>query len=57
MSGKDIVLFATSGSTGFGSSVEVLEDSAPGAKIKEGSMLNGLFNTEGKLKKIVEQFI
>lgn len=57
MSGKNIVLFATSGSTGFGSSVEVLEDSAPGAKIKEGSMLNGLFNTEGKLKKIVEQFI
>ena len=51
--GKNIVLFATSGSTGFGSSVEALEGSAPGAHIREGAMLNGDKSAE-ELKKIVE---
>ena len=56
LSGKDIVLFATSGSTGFGSSVEDLEGSASGAHIKEGAMLNGISSAE-EFKKIAEQFM
>lgn len=39
--GKKIVLFATSGSSGFGRAVEFLEPSAPGATIIEGRVLNG----------------
>ena len=39
--GKKIVLFATSGSSGFGRAVEFLTPSAPGAEIVEGRMLNG----------------
>ena len=54
--GKNIVLFATSGSTGFGSSVEAIEASAPGAHIREGIMLNGV-KTDEELKRIAEQFI
>lgn len=38
--GKKIVLFATSGSSGFGRAVEFLEPSAPGAEIVEGRLLN-----------------
>ena len=55
-SGKNIVLFATSGSTGFGSSVEDLKGSAPGAHIKEGAMLNGI-SSEEEFRKIARQFI
>jgi flavodoxin len=41
-SGKTIVLFATSGSSGFGKTVENLKGSvAASAVIKEGKMLNG----------------
>jgi hypothetical protein len=54
--GKDIVLFATSGSTGLGSSVEDLENSAPGAHITEGAMLNGI-TSEEEFKKIAEKFV
>lgn len=39
--GKTIVLFATSGGSGLGKSSEGLKDSAPGARILEGRMLNG----------------
>lgn len=39
--GKTIVLFATSGGSGLGKSAEGLKDSAPGARILEGRMLNG----------------
>lgn len=56
LSGKEIVLFATSGSTGLGSSVEDLEESAPGAHIREGAMLNGV-SSEDEFKKIAEKFI
>lgn len=56
LSGKEIVLFATSGSTGLGSSVEDLEESAPGAHIREGAMLNGV-SSEEEFKKIAEKFI
>lgn len=40
-SGKTIVLFATSGGSGFGKAVAGLQPSAPKAKIIEGSILNG----------------
>lgn len=39
--GKEIVLFATSGGSGFGKTVQALEPSCPGAVIKEGRLLNG----------------
>ena len=38
--GKKIVLFATSGGSGFGKAVDGLKISAPGAKIVEGKLLN-----------------
>ena len=39
-SGKKIVLFATSGGSGFGNTVSELAPSAPGAEIVEGKLLN-----------------
>ena len=39
-SGKKIVLFATSGGSGFGNTVKELQPSAPEAVITEGSLLN-----------------
>lgn len=39
-SGKTIVLFATSGGSGFGQTVKFLQPSAPNAKILEGKLLN-----------------
>ena len=39
-SGKKIVLFATSGGSGFGNTVEELQPSVPGATILEGRLLN-----------------
>ena len=41
MSGKRIILFATSGGSGFGKSVAGLRDSCPGATVMEGKLLNG----------------
>ena len=38
--GKKIVLFATSGGSGFGNTVKELKPSAPGAEIMEGKLLN-----------------
>ena len=38
--GKKIVLFATSGGSGFGNTVKELQPSAPGAEIREGKLLN-----------------
>ena len=40
-SGKKIVLFATSGGSGFGNTVKELEPSAPGAERGEGKVLYG----------------
>lgn len=40
-SGKTIVLFATSGGSGFGGTMARLKNSAPGAMIREGTLLNG----------------
>ena len=39
--GKTIILFATSGGSGFGGTVAGLKDSAPRAVIQEGKLLNG----------------
>lgn len=39
-SGKKIVLFATSGGSGFRNTVSELQPSAPGAQIVEGKLLN-----------------
>lgn len=41
-SGKKIVLFATSGGSGFGNTVRELQPSAPNAQIVEGKLLNGV---------------
>lgn len=52
-SGKKIVLFATSGGSGFGKTVQNLVPSCPGATIKEGKLLNGRSSADD-LKKWVE---
>lgn len=55
-SGKTIVLFATSGGSGFGKAVESLTLSAPNAEIVEGEILNGNPG-EQKLKAFADRFI
>lgn len=51
--GKKIILFATSGGSGFGRTAEELADSCFGADIKNGKMLNGNFS-ESELRLWVE---
>lgn len=48
--GKNIILFATSGGSGFGKTTAALRPSAPGAKITEGKLLNSGNSVEA-LKK------
>lgn len=55
-SGKKIVLFATSGGSGFGKTVENLKDSASGATIVEGKLLNGTQSVAG-LKSWVDSIL
>lgn len=45
-SGKKIVLFATSGGSGFGNTVKELQVSAPGAQFVEGKVLNNAGKTQ-----------
>lgn len=45
-SGKQIILFATSGGSGFGNTVRELQPSAPDAEILEGKILNGMTRQE-----------
>ena len=54
-SGKKIVLFATSGGSGFGKAVASLQPSAPKATIVEGAIINGRPN-EAKLKAFADKF-
>ncbi len=54
-SGKKIVLFATSGGSGFGKAVASLQPSAPNATIVEGAVLNGRPN-EAKLRAFAEKY-
>lgn len=55
-SGKKIVLFATSGGSGFGKTVANLKDSASGATIVEGKLLNGTQSVAG-LKSWVDSIL
>ena len=52
-SGKSIILFATSGGSGFGKSDKELSPSCPNAVIREGRMLNGN-PSEQELRQWVE---
>lgn len=52
-SGKRIILFATSGGSGFDKAAEGLAPSAPGAEIIEGRLLNGK-PSAAKLREWVE---
>ena len=54
-SGKKVVLFATSGGSGFGNTVKELQPSAPKAQIIEGKLLNGRID-KAELAKWAEQF-
>ncbi len=54
-SGKKIVLFATSGGSGFGKAVAGLQPSAPTAEIVEGSLLNGRPDA-AKLKAFADKY-
>ena len=45
-SGKKIILFATSGGSGFGNTVSELKPSAPDAEIVEGKLLNRMNKQE-----------
>lgn len=49
-SGKTVVLFATSGGSGFGNTVKELKDSCPGARLIEGKVLSSR-QSEAELKK------
>ena len=51
--GKKLVLFATSGSSGFGDTLKELQPSAPGAEIVEAKVLSGII-TDAKIKALVE---
>ena len=51
--GKKIVLFATSGGSGFGNTVAELQPSAPSAEITETKVLTGML-TEAKIKTLIE---
>ena len=52
-SGKKIVLFATSGSSGFGNAAAELQPSAPGADIEEAKVLSGII-TDAKIKSLID---
>lgn len=54
-SGKKIILFATSGGSGFGNTVKELQPSAPNAEIIAGEILNGNPN-DAKLKAFAEKY-
>ena len=51
--GKKIVLFATSGSSGFGNTAAELQISAPNAEITETKVLSGII-TEAKITALAE---
>ena len=54
--GKKMVLFATSGGSGFGKTLERLEDSAPGTQITDGKILNGEWSMD-ELGKLAEEYL
>ncbi len=56
LSGKTIVLFATSGGSGFGDTVRELKASAPSAKIVEGKVFRGRWSA-ADLQELAEKGI
>lgn len=52
-SNKKIILFATSGSSGFGKTIDKLKSSVKNAEIIEGKMLNG-FSIDKKIEELSE---
>lgn len=50
--GRKIVLFATSGGSGFGNTLSELQPSAPGAEIVEAKVLSGVI-TDAKIKSLI----
>ena len=52
--GKKIVLFATSGGSGFGNTVKELQPAAPGAQLLEGRLLNHANKKE--IEELVTEF-
>lgn len=54
-SGKKVVIFATSGGSGFGNTVKELQPSAPNAEIIAGEVLNGSPSAD-KLKAFADKF-
>lgn len=55
LTGKTIVLFATSGGSGMGKTASTLRASAPGAKIVDGGVLNNAGNTD--LEKLAARYL
>ena len=55
LTGKTIVLFATSGGSGMGKTASVLRASAPGAKIVDGGTLNNASNAD--LEKFAARYL
>ena len=51
--GKKIVLFATSGSSGFGNTMAELQPSAPNAEIVEAKVLSGII-TDAKISTLIK---
>ena len=51
-SGKKVVLFATSGGSGFGNTVKELQPSAPNTEIVEGKILNSKSEIEKFAKSL-----
>lgn len=55
LTGKTVVLFATSGGSGMGKTASILRASAPGAKIVDGGVLNNVSDTE--LEKFAARYL
>ena len=55
LTGKTIVLFATSGGSGMGRTASALRASAPDAKIVDGGVLNNVSDTE--LEKLAARYL
>ena len=55
-SGKKIVLFATSGGSGFGNTLLELQPSAPNSKMKESLVIFGGYEEEDLMKILAAQY-
>ncbi|MBE6818507.1 MAG: flavodoxin [Ruminococcaceae bacterium] len=53
--GKKVVLFATSGGSGFGKAIEKLQPSAPQTEFVAGEVFNGFFSDE-QYKDFIEKY-